>query len=124
MSVCIVSSKTDQYQQGDTVLVARTSSPTCPLAMMGSYFSQARLSHSLSLLPFRGITHTNHGKKLRSTGGLSYMVRELFVTRLRELGFDTKQFELHSLQAGGATAAANAGVPDRLFKEHSRWQSE
>ena len=24
----------------------------------------------------------------------------------------------------GATAAANAGVPDRLFKRHGRWASE
>ena len=24
----------------------------------------------------------------------------------------------------GATAAANAGVPDRLFKSHGRWVSE
>ena len=31
---------------------------------------------------------------------------------------------LHSLQAGGATAAANAGVPDQLYKRHGRWRSE
>ena len=30
----------------------------------------------------------------------------------------------HSLRSGGATAAANAGVPDRLFKRHGRWPSE
>ena len=30
----------------------------------------------------------------------------------------------HSLRSGGATAAANAGVPDRLFKRHGRWASE
>ena len=28
---------------------------------------------------------------------------------------------MHSLRAGGA---ANAGVPDRLFKRHGRWWSE
>ena len=31
---------------------------------------------------------------------------------------------MHSFKAGGATAAANAGVPDRLFKRHGRWRSE
>ena len=30
----------------------------------------------------------------------------------------------HSVRSGGATAAANAGVPDRLFKRHGRWASE
>ena len=29
-----------------------------------------------------------------------------------------------SLWSGGASAAANAGVPDRLFKCYGRWRSE
>lgn len=125
MSVRIVSSKTDQYRQGDSVLVARTNSPTCPVAMMEKYFAQAGLSHSSSLLVFRGITRTKHGERLRGAGGLSYTrMRELFNAKWKELGFDVKQFGLHSLRAGGASAAANAGVPDRLFKRHGRWRSE
>jgi len=28
------------------------------------------------------------------------------------------------MRAGDATAAANAKVPDRLFKRHGRWRSE
>ena len=31
---------------------------------------------------------------------------------------------LHSLRAGGASAAANAGVNDRCWKRHGRWTSE
>ena len=45
-------------------------------------------------------------------------MRELLKKKLDELGF------LHSLRAGGATAAAAAGVPDRVFKKHGRWKSE
>ena len=51
-------------------------------------------------------------------------MRELFLKKLRELGIDSKQFGWHSLRAGGATAAANAGIPDRLFKRHGRWKTE
>ena len=51
-------------------------------------------------------------------------MRELFLAKWKELGFDPSQFGLHSLRAGGATTAANAGVPDRLFKRHGRWRSE
>ena len=51
-------------------------------------------------------------------------MRELFMVKLRELGYDAKQFGLHSLRAGGATAAANAGVQDRLFKRHGHSRSE
>ena len=53
-------------------------------------------------------------------------MHELFMVKLRELGYDAKQFGLHSLRlrAGGATAAANAGVQDRLFKRHGHSRSE
>ena len=37
---------------------------------------------------------------------------------------DIKQFCLHSLRSGGATAAANNGIKDRMFKRHGRWISE
>ena len=57
------------------------------------------------------------GEQLRKAGGLSYTsLRELLLSKISQLGFDPKLFGLHSLRAGGATAAANAGVPDRLFK--------
>ena len=52
-------------------------------------------------------------------------MRELVLEKLSALGLDTKQFGLHSLRSGGgASAAANAGVPDRMFKRHGRWRSE
>ena len=37
---------------------------------------------------------------------------------------DISRYGLHGLRAGGASAAANHGVPDRLFKRHGRWRSE
>ena len=125
MSVHITSSKTDQYRQGDSVQVSRTDSPTCPVAMLEKYFNLGNLSHTSSALLFRGITRTRHGERLRPAGGLSYTrLRELFIAKWRELGYDPSQFGLHSLRAGGASAAANAGIPDRLFKRHGRWRSE
>ena len=125
LSVKIRSSKTDQYRQGDTVLVARTQLVTCPVAMVERYIAMASISLSSELRLFRGIVHTKTGERLRASGSLSYTrMRELFLAKLSSLGFDPKQFGLHSLRAGGASAAANAGVPDRLFKRHGRWRSE
>ena len=40
------------------------------------------------------------------------------LSKLSQLGFDSKQFGLLSLRSGGASAAATASVPDRLFKRH------
>ena len=56
---------------------------------------------------------------------LSYTrTREIVLEALRNIGLNEKKFGLHSLRSGGATAVANAGVSDRLFKRHGRWRSE
>ena len=36
---------------------------------------------------------------------------------------DISRIRTHSLKNGGATAAANASVLDRLFLRHGRWSS-
>ena len=61
--------------------------------------------------------------KLGASGKLSYITfRKLFKKKLTELGYPAVDFGLHSLKAGGATAAANAAVSDHLFKRHRRWR--
>ena len=63
--------------------------------------------------------------KFRNSSPLSYTrARELVLTAFESIGLDKKNFGLHSLRAGGASAAANAHVSDRLFKRHGRWKSE
>ena len=125
MSIHVTSSKTDQLRQGDHVLISRTNTPTCPVAMMEWYIQAAGISLASKLRLFRAITSTKKGECLRAGGSLSYTrMRELLLKKLTDLGYDKSCFSLHSLRAGGATAAANAGVPDRLFKRHGRWKSE
>ena len=83
------------------------------------------VDHSSQAKLFRGIVHANSGECLRKDGGLSYTrLRELLLEKLSQLGFDPALFGMHSLRAGGATAAANAGVEERLFKRHGHWKSE
>lgn len=50
--------------------------------------------------------------------------REIVLHAFAELGYPKSMFGLHSLRAGGASAAANAGISDRLFKRHGRWKSD
>ncbi len=118
-------SKTDQLRKGDEVLIARTGNPTCPVAMLEQYMAKGCINPSSELCLFRAITRTARGEVLRGSGSLSYArLRELFKIKLRQLGYNPAAYGLHSLRAGGATVAANAGVPDRLFKRHGRWKSE
>jgi len=125
MSVKIVRSKTDQLRQGDSVVIARTGTSTCPVAMLESYLTKSATPLNDERFLFRPIQCTKNGEVLRSSGRISYScLGELFKKKLKSLGFPAKLFGLHSLRAGGATAAANAHVPDRLFKRHGRWRSE
>ena len=88
MAVHIASSKTDQYRQGDNVLVTRTGSATWPVER---YYTMAALSTQSKLHLFRGIVVTRNGERLRSQGSLSYTrLRELFLSKLSQLGFDPK----------------------------------
>ena len=106
----IVRSKTDQLRQGDSVVVARTGTSTCPVAMLEQYFARTGMSVNDERFLFRPLQHTkNESFSMRS---------------LKNLGFPAASFGLHSLRAGGGTAAANAKVPDRLFKRHGKWRSE
>ena len=114
----IVSNKTDQYREGLSLVIARTGELTCPVGMMELYFRIGELEKPPMECMFRGITVTK-------SEGVSYTrLKELLLSKISQLGFDPKLFGLHSLWAGGATAAANAGVPDRLFKQHGCWKSE
>ena len=121
----IRSSKTDQFREGASLLVGRTGTATCPVQMMESYFRLGHLNVGSHDRVFRAVIHAKDGERLRKSGGLSYSrLRELLLQKIAQLGMDPQLFGMHSLSAGGATAAANAGVPDRLFKRHGRWRSE
>ena len=89
------------------------------------YMRMAIVTGACEKYLFRAIVNTKNGQRLRESGGISYTrMRELVLKKLSAIGLDPKRFGLHSLRSGGASAAANAGVPDRMFKWHGRWCSE
>lgn len=123
MVVKVVSSKTDQYCQGDEVMVARMSSDICPVGRLEQYCQLAGISAVSTERLFWAISNTKHGEFLRKSGSLSYTrVRELFLHKLQYLGHDPLAYGTHSLRAGGVTLAVNSGVPDRMFKRHGQWK--
>ena len=61
---------------------------------------------------FRVVVHTKEGESLRKTRGGGV---ELLFENIVLLGMDPTYLVFHSLRAGYARAAANAGVLDRLF---------
>ena len=58
----------------------------------------------------------NRNYSLRAGSKLSYFrARELFMEKFKAIGLDTKLYGLHSLRIGGASAAANNDLPDRVI---------
>ena len=61
----------------------------------------------------------------RGSVPLSYTrAREIVLSAFDSIGLPKQDYGLHSLRAGGASGAANARVPDRLFKRRGRWKSD
>ena len=124
LSIQIPHSKNDQLHQGREVLIARTGTKTCPVAMLEEYMQRSGIHIGSENKLFRAIA-SGKCEALRESGGLSRgRFRELVKKKLDELGFHAVEFSPHSLRAGGATAAAAAGVPDQLFKKYGRWKSD
>ena len=55
LRIRIECSKTDRLRQGDEVLIARTRSSTCPVALLESYMKQTRMSWEDNRFLFRPI---------------------------------------------------------------------
>ena len=72
MGINVQSSKTDQYWEGASLVIARTGSVTCPMSMMERYFRVGKLEHTSHGMLFRGIVQTKEGERLCKMGGISY----------------------------------------------------
>ena len=127
VAIFIQKAKNDVYREGHTVLIARTGSELDPYLSLMKYCDLANIKPKDSCFLFRNVIY--HKKKNMYTlhkqdKPLSYTrARELLLFQLAKIGRNPKLFGLHSLRAGGATQAANAGVQDRLFQRHGRWRS-
>ena len=122
LDLFIASSKTDKLRNGDSVLIVRTGNSTCPVGIIQRYINATKepsLSNNYLLRPI------NAKKQALREGKLSYTrIREVVIGMFKGVVIDVSVFGVHSLRSGGATAAANAGVPDRHLKGHGRWKSE
>ena len=119
--------KSDIHRNGNVVILAKTDHVTCPFTLLNRYVQAAGIDLSSTNLKFFRTLHFVKSKAsytLRSTGISYTRAREVVLDAFSKLGYPTILFGLHSLRSGGATAAANAGVNDRLFKRHGRWRSD
>ena len=117
ISIFIEKSKTDVYREGSWVYLTKLDTVLCPIELVSQDFKKGNIRDNCQKYILRGIITTKSHSKLRSCDKhISYTcVRGNVIEGLKNVGVDTKLFGLHSLRAGGATAAANLGVNDRPF---------
>ena len=74
---------------------------------------------------FRALSKCKSGYKLVAINRpVRYStIGKYFKVNFKDIVPDISLFSTHTLRAGGASAAANAGVQDRLFQRHGRWRS-
>ena len=108
--------KNDQLRQGNVAMVSRLeqqATKPCPVSVIEGFLERAR--HVPTQPLFGKVSAATHQSCLR--GKMTYArARELIHTALARVGEDPTGYGTHSLRSGGATAAANAGVPERLLQ--------
>lgn len=73
LKICIPKSKTDQMRKGDQVVIARSSTSTCPIKMLERYIHMAKIGNmDTELFLFRPITKSKNCECLRARGALGY----------------------------------------------------
>ena len=118
--IFIESSKTDQYRDGAWLPISGSSFITCPLKALNLYADMAGIDFESDLPLFRGLNCVKAKTRMRKSKiRVRELVKEAFANSI-----DVNLIGVHSLRAGGASSAANNGLPDGLFKRHGRWSSE
>ena len=126
MYIFIETSKTDVYRDGAWVVIAKTGTQLCPVANTMEYIELLGFDEHSSEFIFCNLSACKHGHKVRTDRkAICYStLRDSFIAAVKPHVTDVSKYGLHSLRLGGATRAANFGIPDRLFKRHGRWKSE
>jgi integrase len=111
-------SKTDQDGQGHNIAIPYGRSRWCPVACLDAWLSASGVAESAI---FRPVDRHGRVQPTRLSGeAVSILTRQ----RIAAAGLDPTGYSGHSLRAGLATSAAQAGVPAWRIKAQTRHASE
>ncbi|KAL5496391.1 hypothetical protein EMCRGX_G012664 [Ephydatia muelleri] len=108
----IKKSKTDQTGRGTMISMGYTHRASCPVMALRAYFQNCTAP------PRAALFHFHTGRPLTSRA-----MRAILKDLLLRGGYNTPQYNTHSLQIGAATAAAQAGLPPSTIQRLGRWSS-
>lgn len=124
MEIYVAKSKTDQLREGHIVYVGSTNTSTCPVTWLRKYLSITGLKNEPSSFLICRLAKTKTGHNVLGQHGITYeTARKTFLDHLQKVTNEPGKFGTHSLRSGGATAAANNNVSDRMIGKHGRWSA-
>jgi integrase len=111
-------SKTDQDGQGRKIGIPFGRTRWCPVAAVDAWLAAARITEGAI---FRRVDRRGHVHNVRLSGeAVSLVVRE----RVATAGLDPAGYSGHSLRAGLATSAAQAGVSTCKIRQQTGHASD
>ena len=106
LAIFLVQRKNDQFREGSWVLIACSNSSPCPVAVVEKFLRVG--SHDRKSRLFCRILHTRKRMELRKEPMSYSQANELVKQELLKEGLEPSLYGIHSLRAGGASAAAAA----------------
>ena len=126
MEINIPKAKNDQQREGHIVHISRTWSPYCPVEWTKTYIERADIGKEPNSYLVSRICRTKLGHKVLGNHNLSdTTIRDIFRRDVAPIcqEIEPGAYSLHSFRSGGASAAVNNGVDERLIGKHGRWKS-
>ena len=126
IEVYVKKSKCDQLREGHVVKIAETKSSTCPVFWLKKYLRVTNLENHPESYLLCKFYKTRKSHRVDFCKNVTYdTMRKSFLMLISKVfPGQCKQFGLHSLRSGGASAAADNEVDERLIGKHGRWKSK
>ena len=125
LKLTIPQSKSDQIR-GHVVHIDRTGTPYCPVQWTEDYILKTTLAAQPNAYLMCRLAKTKYTHRAIGNQRLCYTtVRAIFVRDVLPIcqSIEPGAYCLHSLRSGGASAAINNGVSERLIGKYGRWKS-
>lgn len=116
--VLIRKDKTDQEKQGREIGIPYGSNPTtCPVRALRTWLDSAEIKEGPIFLSF------DKGRNLQQVRVNPDDVARIIKRRCKDAGIDPAAYAGHSLRSGFVTAAAEAGVQERIIADQTGHES-
>ena len=124
MSICLSQRKNDQFREGHTSIIARSSKVSCPVSITERLLPLLASPKDSSSPVLRRIVRTKNGAYFHKSFGISYStIRDEFKKYISPFVNDPGDYCLHSLKSGGASNDGYKLSDPELKDWHAGWKN-